>query len=388
MTNAEGPMTKLGKGLKVVLIVVVIVAAVLAITVALAVKYSNQIIKGELERRLGKEFSIERVDLTWGHVEAVGVTLKNQSGKEVIKVGGLSASADFMGLIRGKYVVSLLTIKDPYLFLEIDSKGNIVNPVLPKELTSGEEAASDKKPERPVPPVIIKKMQVINGSIDYMDRKTPVVPVLTKIRTVDFTINDVSLPFADIFSTYILNASIPGTLGTGKIESEGKVKIKTKDMDIKANVHGLDITAFKPYFQKESPVDVTKGFLNLTMNAKVVSEKLNAPGTVVLKDLDFQSGPGAKAKFLGVPLSLVVALLKKNNDEISVNFVMKGDLNNPKFDLKESFMDKLSIGMADKLGLSLKGITESVIGTGSRGAGDLDTAVKNVGESLKKLYKK
>jgi hypothetical protein len=383
----KGPMAKIGKGLKVVLIVVAIVVVVLGIAVALAVKYSNQIIKGELERRLGKEFSIERVDLKWGHVAAVGVALKNQSGKEVIKAGNLSASADFMGLIRGKYVVSLLTIKDPYLFVEIDNKGNIINPILPKELISG-EPSSEKKPEKPTPPITIKKIEVINGSIDYLDRKTPATPVLTKIRTVDFTITDVSLPFADVFSNYVVKASIPSAQGTGKIDITGKVKLMTKDTDIKVDVNGLDITAFKPYFQKQSPVEITKGFLNLTMNAKVASEKLNAPGTVVLKDLEFQSGSGAKAKFLGMPLSLVVTLLKKNNNEIPISFAMKGDLSNPKFDLKESLMDRLSMGIADKLGLPLVGITESIIGTGTRGTGEVGTAVKNAGESLKKLFKK
>jgi uncharacterized protein involved in outer membrane biogenesis len=381
-------MARMRKSLKVTLIVIIALVVVLGATVSILVKYSNQIIKAELEKRLGKEFSIEKIDVKWGHVEAIGVALKNPSGKEVIKVGNLSASADFMGLIRGQYVVSSLIIKDPYLFVEVDNKGNIVNPVLPKELTEEKPATKENKPEKPAPPVTIRKIEVTNGSIDYLDRKTPVPPVLTKIRTVDFTISDVSTPFADVFSDYSLKATIAGNKQTGSIVSKGKIKLKTKDMDIKADVHDLDITTFKPYFQKQSPVDIANGLLNLTLDAKVTSQKLNAPGTVVLKNLDFQSGPGAKAKFLGVPITLVVALLKKGDNVIEVKFVITGDLNNPKFDLKESIIDKLSLGIADKLGFSLKGITESVIGTGARGAGDVGTAVKGAGETLKGLFKK
>ena len=57
-----------------------------------------------------------------------------------------------------------------------------------------------------------------------------------------------------------------------------------------------------------------------------------------LKDLEFASGSGIGSKFMGVPLSLVVASLKKSNNEIPVNFVIEGDLNNPKFDLMENLM--------------------------------------------------
>lgn len=380
-------MAKMGKGLKVLLVIVIALVVVLGGTVAVLIQYSNRIIKAELERRLGKGFSIERIDLKWGHVDAIGVVLKNPSGKEVIKVGSLAVSADFMGLIRGQYVVSSLTVKDPYLFLEIDGKGNIVNPVLPKELTE-EKPADRKEPEKPAPPVTIKKITVVNGSVDYLDRKTPVTPVLTKIRAIDLTVGDVSMPFADVFSPYTFKATVAGNRQTGTVTSKGKVKLKTKDMDITAHVSRLDITAFKPYFQKQSPVDITNGLLDLSLNAKVASQKLNAPGTAILKDLEFRSGPGAKSQFLGVPIKLVVALMKKSNNEIEVKFVIAGDLNNPRFDLKQGIMDKISMGMADKLGLSVKGITESVIGAGARGASDIGTAAKDAAESLKGLFRK
>src|SRR5512137_263142 len=94
-----------GKGRKFLVVALVIVIA-LGVSVALLVKYSNQIIKAELERRLGKRFSIEKIDLAWGHVEVVGVKLKNSTGKEVITVDSLYVSADFMGLWRREYVVS------------------------------------------------------------------------------------------------------------------------------------------------------------------------------------------------------------------------------------------------------------------------------------------
>jgi hypothetical protein len=136
-------------------------------------------------------------------------------------------------------------------------------------------------------------------------------------------------------------------------------------------------------------VNITKGFLDLDMNVKVVSQKIHAPGTAVLKDLEFASGSGIGSKFMGVPLSLVVASLKKSNNEIPVNFVIEGDLNNPKFDLKENLMGKILVAMAEKLGLPIKGITEAVAGAaGEKGAEKVGSGIKGIGENLKNIFKK
>ena len=379
-------MAATGKKLKIFIIVVAAFVLVIGGSIALLVKYANKIIKSELESRLGKNFSIESIDLKWGHVEVAGIKFKNASGKEVIKVGGLSVRADFMGLLRKQYIISNITVREPYMFVEIDNKGNIVNPVLPPELMS-EKPAKGKKTEQPALPVTFKKIEVMNGSVDYLDRKTPPTPVLSKLRNIELAMEDVSIPFVDTFSTYKLSANILGNQGTGTVKSNGKIKIKTKDMDLKADVRKLDITALKPYFQKQNPVNITKGFLDLDINVKVVSEKLHAPGIVVLKELEFQSGQGMGGKFMGVPLSLVVALLKKNNNEILVNFVLEGDMNNPKFDLKENLTEKISVSLADKLGLPIKGITEAVTGIGGRGAGDVGSSVKGIEGTFKKLLK-
>jgi hypothetical protein len=379
-------MATAGKKVKVFLIVIAALVLILGGSVGLLVKYANKIVKGELEKRLGKSFSIDRIDLKWGHVEASGIKLKNPAAKEVIRVGTLSVKADFMGLLRKQYIISSVTVKDPYLFVEIDNRGNIVNPVLPPDLKPA-EPLKEKKPEEPALPVTIKKIEVMNGSVDYLDRKTPATPVLTRIRNIEFVMEDVSMPFPDSFSKYVLSASIPGNQSTGIVKSNGRIKIKTKDMDVKANLRKLDITGFRPYFQKESPVIITKGFVDLDIDVKVVSEKLHAPGTVVLKELEFQSGPGMGGRFIGVPLALVVSLLKKSNNEIPVNFVLEGDLNNPKFDVKENLMERISVAMAGKLGLPIKGITEAVTGIGGKGTKEVGSSVKEIGESLKKLFK-
>ncbi len=245
----------------------------------------------------------------------------------------------------------------------------------------------NEAPEQPAHPITVKKIEVVNGSVDYLDRKTSVRPVLTKLRNIDLVVDGVTIPFTDTFSTYVLSATIPGNRGTGTLKSKGKVEIKTHDMDLTANLRSLDITALKPYFQKESPIDITRGVLDLDLTVKVASRKLRAPGTAVLKDLEFQSGSGMGGRFMGVPLSLVVAFLKNSNNAIPINFTLEGDLNNPEFDIKENLMRRISMAMADKLGLPIKGIPETVTSLGTKVPKELGSSLQELEGSLKNIFK-
>ncbi|MBI3592057.1 MAG: hypothetical protein HY099_00975, partial [Nitrospirae bacterium] len=60
---------------KKVLKILLAVAAVLVLSVVFLIYNANRILKYELERRLGKDFSIERISLGLGGVDALGIKL-------------------------------------------------------------------------------------------------------------------------------------------------------------------------------------------------------------------------------------------------------------------------------------------------------------------------
>ena len=71
---------------KKIILIIFLITVALALTIALLVKNSNRIIKNELEKALGKNFSVERISLTWGAVEADGIKFKQ--GTEVTAEAG------------------------------------------------------------------------------------------------------------------------------------------------------------------------------------------------------------------------------------------------------------------------------------------------------------
>lgn len=366
------------KGLKITLVVIGTVVLILGIMIAILIKNANRIIKYELESILGKDFSVKEIKLNWGEVEALDISFRNLSGKEVFKTDSLILKADFMGLIRKEYVVSNLSLKNPYILLETDNKGNLTNPFL-------QERA--KGARKSIPPVVIKKIKIVNGSIDYIDGKVYRIPVLTRLKDIELESKEITFPLNDSFSTYIVTAKIPGSQSSGILKSKGKIKLKTGDTDCRVELKRLDITMFKPYFQKKGDVNVTKGFLDLVMNIKIASRKIHAPGRIVLKNLEFEAGHGTGKKFLSIPLYAIMKFLKNNNNQIVFNFVIEGDLDNPKFNIRESFLEKITLGLAEKLGLSVTRIGESIIVLGAEGVKHVGKGIKGIGEGLKDIFK-
>jgi len=92
-------------------------------------------------------------------------------------------------------------------------------------------------------------------------------------------------------------------------------------------------------------------------------------------------------RFMGMPINLVAAFLKKSGDQLPVDFVIAGDLDNPKFNIAEDFVSRLSFGIAEKLGLSVKDIGESVFGVGAEGTKKIGEGIQDIGEGIKKIFK-
>lgn len=361
---------------KVALLIAGIIVFIFVVACLALLRYANVIAKAGVEKALGKDFSIESIDIKWGSVRVRNVVMKNKAGKQVIQVGELMVRADFMNIFREKYVISSLKLEKPYIYVEVDNKGNLVNPTFP-----GDEKKTPQK-EAPGGPVTFEKIEIIDGSVDYLDRKTPRVPVLTKVRDIEMHLEHVTFPFTNEPTKYSMQAHVPAAKSSASVKSEGTIKLASRDAESVSRVRGLDIVHFKPYYDKlGKSVHVRKGFIDMDVRAKIVSHKIHAPGHVIIKGLELETGSGFGDRFMGVSASLVLDFMKKNGDQLPADFVVSGDLDNPKFNIIDTFMTKIAYGIAGKLGVSVENIGGSIFGVGAEGT-------KKVGEGIKEGFKK
>ncbi len=366
-------------GQKVFIFTFITAFILLAVAAVILVKNANRIMQHELDRLLGKNVSVQEIKLKWNKVEALHVGYKDPEGKIIFRADRLVLNADITGLLRKDYTVSDALLENPYLYIETDLKGHVKIPG---------RAKKEKSEEQPSPAFHIQKIEIRNGSLDYVDKKTPGEPLLTELRNIDMESENIIFPLKDDFTDYRFTARVSGKLSAGTVQSQGKVNLKTLDMDSKIKAKDVDITHFKPYFQKKGDRNITRGLLDLDMDMKIDSGKIHAPGEAVLKDLQFESSKGTGGRFLDLPAHAVLVFLKDNNDRIRFHFIFQGDLNNPQFNLREGFLERVSLGMAGKLGLPIKKIGESVAGLGAEGVKQIGKGMQGAGEGIKKIFGK
>lgn len=335
----------------------------IAVIVSVLIYNANKILKYELEKFLGKGFGVEKIELEWGSVQAEKIRLVRPDGKQALNVDNLSVKADFIGLLKKENSISSLELNSPYLLLETDKKGEIIFPLPKREDKKGKTGEIGKT-------FLFKQIGIKKGALDYLDRKVEGPPAFIRLKDIQLDMNNLSVPAENRVSDYELSASLPGKMGNGSLKSKGSINLKTRDTKAKLNIKHLDITLLKPYYQKKGDVDVTKGLLSVDSDINILNSKIHSTGKLVIKDLEFVSGKGT---FLGLPLIAVTKMMKDSNNEIAFDFSLEGDLKNPKFNIRDSLVQKITLSLAKTLGLPLEMIGRSVFDFG--------------GEALKKLFK-
>lgn len=288
----------------------------------------------------------------------------------------------------GRYNFAEFSLVRPSLRVERDRTGEFVNPFLaveaaktPPAKKNAETAAKETSNE---PTLLFQKIHVSEGIIDYFNGMVAIPPHHTRIEAVSLMMDNVSLPATNDSSNYVFSANIQN----GSVSSKGVTALQSKDTKGTVTVRNLDITKFKPYFQKKGDADLVRGTMNLDMDLSIKSRILNAPGRVVLKNLAFATGGGTGAAFLGVPRNIVLTALQTGNNEIAFDMKLEGNLDDPKFSVREGLMKRLTAGLADKLGVGVAEMGGAVIGAGKQGVEQIGKGAQGIGEGLRKMFKK
>jgi uncharacterized protein involved in outer membrane biogenesis len=122
--------------------------------------------------------------------------------------------------------------------------------------------------------------------------------------------------------------------GTAPVQIQGKVNplVRNLFLDIKANVHDIELGPFTPYSGKYVGYAIEKGKLRFDVAYKIENRKLAASNQIVIDQLTF-GGKVESPQATKLPVLLAVALLKDRNGVIDVNLPISGSLDDPKFSL-------------------------------------------------------
>ncbi|MBI4291915.1 MAG: DUF748 domain-containing protein [Betaproteobacteria bacterium] len=353
----------------------IVVIAVIAAAGVLGLQFATQELKHRVEQALGPEAEIGAIAVGWSAIEVSGLRIRGPKGwpaSDTLRAQRIVIVPDLRALLSAEVRVSSITVEQAYLSVLRARDGRLR--LMPSLI---EGRAKESKPTAPAPRVAIGAIELREGVLELFDATVREPAHKLRLERLQATIENLHLPELSGHTQIQLDGMIKGVQRNGTLAVRGWAEISSKDSEISARLHGVDLIAFEPYLVKAQETGVGRGALDLDLKSTVRKNVLRAPGTITLSDVELVSRGGTFNTFMGMPRSAFIAALKNRNGQITVKFALEGNLDDPKFSLNESFARRVASSVGETLGVSVEGL--------ARGVG---SAARGVGEAVMKLFGK
>ncbi|SAL76624.1 hypothetical protein AWB67_04954 [Caballeronia terrestris] len=340
--------------------------------------------KQRIVETLGPLGSVEEIDVGFPQITLSRVRLRGPEGwptADAMRAERIVLELDLRDALRNRVHLRNVTVDNYYLSIYRSPDGRVrLLPDLKEAAQKADAKANDEAIKRANEEKLIDHVSFERGSMEFFDgsvqQQQPYRVLISDARA---TVDHVHLPALTERTSLSMTGSIKGPSHTGAVTFGGWMVIATKDSQTRTTLRSVDISTLDPYLLKKSgaKATVTGGTIDLTLDATVRDYRIHAPGTVVLNHLQLSEGGNPLDTFMSIPIKAAIAALKDRKEQIKLDFVLDGDLRDPKFSLNESLSKKLAAGFAKALGVSAEGV--------AKGAGD---TVKGIGNALMNLLKK
>ncbi len=187
--------------------------------------------------------------------------------------------------------------------------------------------AAAKEPAKPPFPVVIQRIRLENGVVDFADLSL-VMPFATRIEQCKGSATTISTKPASHTSL-----KFEGRVGEfGQATAEGSLAPANPKQftDIKVAFRNIAMPPLSPYSATFAGRTITSGKLNLDLDYNIKNSELLGENKVMLKDFtlgDRVESPSA----MDLPLDLAIALLTDSEGKIDIAVPISGNIDHPEF---------------------------------------------------------
>lgn len=332
-------------------------------------------LKRQVLAALGPEATIGGVRIGLGSVVVEDLAVaapKDWPSEQTLRAKRLSVAPDLGALFSGEYHVGNITIEQGYLSMLRTRDGKLK--LLPSLLG---RAKSEEKSDSSFA-LKIDAIELKDSQLDFYDASVRRKPLNVRLESVQAKLEELDIPALQGRSRLEAEGRLKGRGRDGTVKLAGWLELATRESDLRLTLRNVDLVPLEPYLLKASEAGVERGQVDLDIHSQVKQRRLKAPGRLVLKDLKLRSGGGVGGTFMGVSRSAVIASLKSGGDRIDLEFVLEGNLDNPKFSLNETMSVRLAVGMAASLGVGLVDLVKDAGTATGRGLEAVGDAVGNL----------
>ena len=351
--------------------------------------YAVKLIEPHLQKAIGHGFTLEEIKPKITYLSAKGIRYEDPDSKQrFLQIEEIRVYPSLLSLLRKPICIKELTILQPSFFFYRSRDGSVTGPlVMTKTEGEGNEKEIFKKKEREGPDEVrpvqaqIDWIRVRKGSFDFEDRKVGEPPAQIKLRDINFEMREINYPITSGHSPVRFQAKMSGKGQEGSIEIKGWIDTKTMDMETSLKLREIEVQTFEPYYRKRVTAEIESGVMGMDSKITVKGKRIDAPGELDLTNLHIKEGDGM---IFWIPAGTLVSVLEKKGHQIKVKFRVKGNMENPRFSLQETFLTQVGIALAQALGIPIKVIGEEVLqGTLKGEKGTIEGL-----QSLKELFKR
>ena len=356
------------------------VLLVLIVVAVGALQFAQREVKERVIAALGPLGSAESIRVGLTSVHLTNVLLKappNWPAGDPLRADEITITPDIRDLlarrmhirsvvVRG-FDIAVLRTKDGAIRLMPNLRQSINGPN-DDEASSAATSGSREK--------LVDHVSFEQGNFHFYDMTVGPPAFKVTVSNANATVDHLHLPALSEPTNVSVTGSIKGPTHTGTVSFGGWIKIASKDSQTTSTLRGVDVVMLDPYLLKKTgaKAQVTGGTVDLTVDSTVRNYQLHAPGTVTIHHLQLADSDNPLDTFMSIPTKAAIAALKTHNGDITLHFVLDGNLRDPKFSVQESLMTRLGAGFAKAMGVSVEGV--------AKGAGE---TVKGLGNALKNL---
>ncbi len=367
-------------------IVVLVVVLLLSIGVAAGYHVGVRLLQSKVVEALGPGSSIAELKVHWNSLEVVRLRIdapKNWPTDRTLEAERITIFPSLRSLLTSNVRIASIVVERPYFsVLRVPGK-LIMAPTLMEREKGKKDAEAGRPPSRTV---TIAKIELHDGIVEFFDSTVRWPPLKTRLERIDAVIRDIEAPSLGTKTQFDLSAIVKGIRRDGWAKVSGWVGPGHRDSSSQIVLAGVDLVSLQPYLVKKNEARVAKGTLDFNLRSEVRDNKLDGKGKVIIKELEFAPSPALLDTFMGLPRNAVVGFLKNNNNEIDVDFTLKGDTSHPNFSLNETLATRIATAMAGKLGISIKGVAEGLGTLGQRGVEGAKGVAEGVGSTLREFF--
>jgi len=365
---------------------IVLVAAALGLLALLFAlqQLAASLLKSEVLRALGSESTVRATHLGWNGVVIEGLSIRAPKGwpaPETLRAERVTVVPELRSLFSDEVRIARIHVEQAYLSMLRPRRGGVR--VLPNLV---EKPRTDDESAAPPPRVLVAHIELDDAVLEFYDASVRRPALKLRVEQLQATLDDLVLPALDRRMQLAVDGVVKGPQRDGRLEISGWLLPASRDSSIRTSLQDIDLKALEPYLLQASEAGVRRGTLSMELQSEVKRNRLNAPGTMTLTQLELASGGGIAGSFMGMPRSAVIAALRDRDGRIELRFTLEGDLANPEFALNESLSRRLAYGAAEGLGLGLADLAKGVGSLGGKGLGAVGDAAKGLGKAVGGLF--